>query len=120
MITNETRPQNRWSAGWGVTFGLLIAVIVYIPAELKLQSALGVPDISPRPRPLSERLDDTPPSYWISWAISAFGLAAPGLMLLLFPRTRGVAVGYLVTALLVGGFLAAGWMTLDFGSPVPD
>lgn len=100
--------------------GLVLAAFACVPTVLWLQRVFDV-HVDPTPRPLDTRLGDTPAGYWVTWIVSTAALAAPGLVLALFQRTRRAALGYLTTACVVAIPLGAWWLFMDFGgAPVPD
>ncbi|WP_240771835.1 hypothetical protein [Nocardia sp. CS682] len=97
-----------------------MAVLLYIPVTLKSQRALGVPAPNATPRHLRAYPVEIAASYWVTWGISLIVLLAPAAVLAVFPRTRRIAVGYLITAAVIGGLLGALVIGVDIGGFAPD
>ncbi|TSD99816.1 hypothetical protein FOS14_11270 [Skermania sp. ID1734] len=110
--SNGAERKQQWAAGWGVLLGFVVGAFIYLPVTLFAESHLHVPIPDP-----GEPIADVDRSYWILWGVSIFGLALPGLLASIVPRTRKAAIGYLITVLVVGGLLAAWVIGFNLGPP---
>lgn len=99
---------------------VLLSVLVFLPATFKIQDVLDVPAINPTPAYVRAHPPEVAPSYWWSWVIDFVGLLTPALIMAAFRRSRRVAVGYAITATVLGGLLAAAVISLDLGGFAPD
>ncbi|MEU4810480.1 hypothetical protein AB0H20_14890 [Nocardia fluminea] len=106
MSTVDAPTQTRrHSAGWGVGAGLVTSMAIFLPAVFAMRQWLELPEIPAshlRARPV-----EVPASYPIIWLVAMVVLLAPAAVLALWPTLRRVAVGYALTAGLVGLALAA-------------
>lgn len=119
MSAGETRRPSRWSAGWGIASGLATGISLF-PITARIQRAFGVPLPNATPRHLRSTPVDIATSYWITWGATALLLlVAPAAALAAFPRTRKVALAYLITACLIGGPIMLLVIGLDIGGFAP-
>lgn len=116
----HTRRSRRWSAAWGVAAAGVIAVFVFVPATFRIQHALDVPPISPVPAHLRAHPPEVAASYWWSWALSFALLLTPALVMAVFRRSRRAAVGYAITAAVLGGMLVAAVISFELGGFAPS
>ena len=79
----------------------IICLFVFVPATLRLQAALDVPDINPTPAAVRAHPPEVATAYWLTWAFSLSALLAPTLILAVFPNSRRVAAGYVITAAVI-------------------
>ncbi|GAA5057353.1 hypothetical protein GCM10023318_35600 [Nocardia callitridis] len=120
MNTPHARTSPRWSAAWGVGAGFLIALFAFIPGAFHLQHVMDVPPINPTPAHIRSKPPEVATSYWISWGIALGVLLAPTLILAVIPRTRRVAIGYLLAAAIIGGGFTAAVISFELGGFSPD
>ncbi|QDQ98707.1 hypothetical protein [Tomitella fengzijianii] len=59
-------------------------------------------------------------SYWWTWALCFALLLTPALVMAVFRRSRRAAAGYAVTATVLGGLLAAAFISVDLGGFAPS
>ncbi|UGT61811.1 hypothetical protein [Nocardia asteroides] len=99
---------------------MLVSLMVFLPATFAARQALHVPEINARPRRLRNRPPHIATSYWITWIAALTALVAPAAILALFPRTRRVALGYALTATLLGAALSALVIGFELNGFAPD
>lgn len=118
MTTRETQLPSV-----GVVAGLCVgavAAVIYVPVTIALQQKFNVPEPSAVPRHLrAPDANAVSPAYWASWTYSALLFLAPAAVLAAFRRTRRIAAGYALTAILAGGVLAALDIGMDLGGFAP-
>lgn len=120
MDTTETSQAHRASAVWGITAAAILAVFVFLPATFAIRQALDLPELAATPRHLREHSDPVPVSYWLTWIIALLALLSPTPVLALSARTRRVALGYALTATLLGGGLALLVIGFEVNGFAPD
>ncbi|GAA4808454.1 hypothetical protein [Tomitella cavernea] len=75
-----------------------------------------MPPISPTPGSTAE----IAASYWWTWALCFALLLTPALVMAVFRKSRHAAVGYAITATVLGGLLAAAFISFDLGGFAPS
>lgn len=118
--TGPATTTRRCSALWGIGAGLVLAVFVFLPAVFVIRQWLDLPEISATPAHLRARPVEVPASYWLTWIIALTTLLAPSAVLAVWPTTRRAALGYALTAALVGGSLLALTIGFELGGFAPD
>ncbi|MFC9964297.1 hypothetical protein ACFVH4_08630 [Nocardia ignorata] len=108
------------SALWGVGAGFVLAVFVFVPAVYFLQRQLEVPEISATPSHLRARPPVVHPAYWLTWILTFTTLLAPSVFLALWSSTRRAALGYVITAAVLGGSLMALTISFELGGFAPS
>jgi len=120
VSVGETRRLPRWSPGWGLVAGF-VGGVLWFPITARVQRAFDVPMPNATPRHQRATPVEIATSYWITWGVTATVLlVAPAVVLAAFPRTRYIALGYLITACLVGGPMVVFVIGMDIGGFAPD